>query len=229
MNGVTLVPPTSDIIPRVTSALGRRGPLVAGAVAVVLVSGSVAAFAEVDRGTPAPLAGLVSPGATDEATVARLLAGPGGHPDAAQQASAVRPVPEVAADRAVRLRFASGIDFFVAPSTLGASRVCAFATFRERASSGERVNGAQTGAMCGPVATLSTGLIKVDLQLAPGGLEQPRMRFGLVPDGVAAVRSVDGTAVVANNSYGQRRDRMKVAGNDQRFVGGDGAEVLLGD
>ena len=79
---------------------------------------------------------------------------------------------------------------------------------------------------CGP-AWAGTGLLQATLQTRPGGTEVPRVRFGLVPDGITQVSLPGGaSATVTRNIYALPLTSAEEA-SDLIFTHDDGSETRI--
>lgn len=113
-----------------------------------------------------------------------------------------------------------GARFYVAASHRGQSRFCAFAI-----SPGSDP-GPRSTFTCLRRADLGSGAAAVSLQRGAGGLEQPRVYFGLVPEGVARVE-VEGRSVdVSDNAYAIASPRGDTVGAFN-FRRSDGVSVSV--
>lgn len=114
----------------------------------------------------------------------------------------------------------AGARFYVSASRRGSDRFCAFAV-----SAGTEL-GPRSTFTCLQRGDLGSGAAAVSLQTRAGGIEQPRIYFGLVPDGVSSVRAGDRSAAVSGNAYALAFERGDLAGAFS-FQRGDGITVSV--
>lgn len=168
----------------------RRVTLLAGAALIALLIGIVAAVS-LGQDTPPtrPVLGSNAAAAVDSPSAPATLS------DA--QIKAIAGFDEIDTTGAWEAARAGGANFYIAGSREGASRFCAFAT-----GPGPSPNLLSASFTCLRRSDLGSGAATVSLQLKPGGLEQPRAYFGVVPDGISTVVAAGRSVSISNNAYG---------------------------
>lgn len=170
----------------------RHVKLAAGAAVAIAAAGAAVAFGQLG-GADAPDA--PTPLGSDTSHVAALLEGPGQPPSAAVARSASGALPEIDTTSARPVMRDGANTVYLARSTKDAGRVCLLAA-REEAE------GVWAAGTCDELADVGGGRMVVQLQDRAGGLEAPRVYYGLVPRGVTSVEaSWGGSARVSDGVY----------------------------
>lgn len=128
-------------------------------------------------------------------TILERLDGSAPAPDLDQaELKAIGAFEEIDTTRALKAASREGIDFYVAASRTAEDRFCGFALRSEGA-------GVFSSFTCLPRSGAPSGLAVVELQTRTGGIEAPRVYFGVVPDGVLRATSAGEVQEVRDNVY----------------------------